>query len=92
MLAAPAWHLATNADSAGDKAASGWQAWAWRVRPPAGKDWTEAYQAGIDLRRRWIEEVFADRFDREERAAITEFDGALTREAAECVAGLLPEA
>jgi hypothetical protein len=63
-----------------------------RVRSPAGKDWTDAYQAGIALRRWWIEEVFAERFVREERAAIREFDGCLTREAAERVAGLLPEA
>ena len=39
--------------------------------PPAPfKDWTEAHQAGIDLRRWWIENEFTDVFDREERAAI----------------------
>ena len=31
---------------------------------------------------------FTDVFDREERAAIMEFDGGLSREAAECAAGL----
>ena len=54
MLAAPAWYIATDADEAGDKAASGWPARAIRVRPPAPfKDWTEAAQAGINLRRWW---------------------------------------
>jgi hypothetical protein len=72
MLAAPVWYLATDADDAGDQAASGWLAWARRVRPPPGKDWTEAHQAGIDLRRWWIEEAFPldGPFAAEERAAI----------------------
>ncbi len=55
MLAAPAWFVATDADEAGEKAASGWPARALRVRPPDPfKDWTEAAQAGIDLRSWWL--------------------------------------
>ena len=47
MLAACPWYIATDADEAGDKAASGWPAVAIRVRPPQGvKDWTELWQAG----------------------------------------------
>ncbi len=47
MLAAAPWFIATDADKAGDKAASGWPASAIRVRPPEGvKDWTELWQAG----------------------------------------------
>ena len=88
MLSAPTWSLAHDADDAGDKAASGWPARAIRVRPPLGKDWTDAHLAAIDLRRWWIEQEFADEFDREERAAVMEFDGGLTREAAERAAGL----
>jgi DNA primase len=93
MLPAPTWFLALDADDAGDKAASGWPARARRVRPPVGKDWTEArpcpwrcsvsgtdaeappvVQAGVDLRRWWIEEVFPldGPFAIEERAAIQE--------------------
>ena len=50
--------VATDADEAGDKAASGWPARAIRVRPPAPcKDWTEARQAGIDLRRWWTDRL-----------------------------------
>jgi len=55
MLAAAPWYIATDADEAGDKAASGWPAVARRVRPPgAFKDWTEAAQAGIDLHCWWL--------------------------------------
>ena len=57
MLAAAPWFIATDADEAGDKAASGWPARATRVRPPKGKDWTEAAQAGIDLRRWWSDHL-----------------------------------
>jgi DNA primase len=89
-MLAGAWPLfiATDADSSGEGAAAKWPSHTRRVRPPAGKDWTEAHQAGIDLRRWWVEEVFADVFDREERAAIMEFEGGLSREAAERAAGL----
>ena len=55
VLAAPVWFVATDADKAGDKAASKWPARAIRVRPPEPfKDWTEAAQAGIDLRAWWL--------------------------------------
>lgn len=45
---APAWLIATDADEAGDQAAAAWNDYgrARRVRPPIGKDWTEA---GTDL-------------------------------------------
>ncbi len=49
MLAAAPWYIATDADDAGDRAASGWPARAVRVRPPVGKDWTEARQYGMEL-------------------------------------------
>jgi hypothetical protein len=56
MLAAHTWYLAHDADEAGDKAASGWPASARRVRPPAPcKDWTEAFQYSINLRRWWTD-------------------------------------
>jgi DNA primase len=87
-LASPRWFAAHDADPAGDKAATLWPARAIRVRPPAGKDWTDCYRAGIDLRRWWVEEHFADEFDRQERAAIFEFDAGLTRLEAERAAGL----
>jgi len=55
MLAAAPWFIATDADQAGDKAASGWPALARRVRPPEPfKDWTEAAQAGVNLRYWWL--------------------------------------
>ena len=58
MLPAPTWYVATDADDAGDKAASGWPARARRVRPPAPfKDWTEARQADINLRRWWTDRL-----------------------------------
>ncbi len=55
MLAAPVWFVATDADEAGDKAALEWPARAIRIRPPDPfNDWTEAAQAGIDLRCWWL--------------------------------------
>ncbi len=58
MLAAALWFIATDADDAGVKAASGWPAVARRARPPgAFKDWTEAAQAGVNLRRWWLERI-----------------------------------
>jgi hypothetical protein len=58
MLPAPAWLVATDADEAGDKAASGWPPRARRVRPPAPfKDWTEAFQYPINLRRWWTDRL-----------------------------------
>jgi hypothetical protein len=88
MLPAPVWYLATDAEPAGDNAASGWPARARRLRAPSGKDWTEALLAGIELRRWWVESELTDAFDRHERAAIMEFDGGLTRETAEHAVGL----
>jgi len=58
MLTACPWYIATDADEAGDKAASGWPAVARRVRPPgAFNDWTEAAQAGVKLRRWWSDRL-----------------------------------
>jgi hypothetical protein len=55
MLPAPVWFVATDADEAGDLAASGWPAVARRARPPEPfKDWTEAAQAGVNLRCWWL--------------------------------------
>jgi DNA primase len=82
--------VALDGDGSGDDAAAEWGGRSVRVRPPVGKDWTESLQAGVDLRRWWIEEHFPAEFDRQERAAIMEFDGGLTREAAERAAGLQP--
>jgi hypothetical protein len=125
MLSAPVWYLATDADDAGESAASGWPPRARRVRPPApAKDWTEAAQAGVNLRRWWTDLLGrienpeahtgddlverhgpgiatdgpprsdrqaagpAEESDHLERAAIMEFDGGLTREAADNAARL----
>jgi hypothetical protein len=56
MLAAPVWYIATDADEAGDRSASRWPDRALRVRPPRPyKDWTEAHQAGLDLRAWWTD-------------------------------------
>lgn len=61
MLGAHPWLIATDNDPAGDKAASGWPAVARRVRPPgAFKDWTEAFQAGVGLRRWWVAVLAGD--------------------------------
>jgi hypothetical protein len=87
-LGCPRWFAAHDADPAGDKAASLWPARAIRVRTPKGKDWTEARQAGIDLRRWWVEENLPDAFNRLERSAIMEFDGGLSRADAERAAGV----
>jgi len=58
MLAAAPWFIATDADDAGDKAASGWPARAIRVRPPAPfKDWTEAAVDGVNLARWWTDRL-----------------------------------
>ena len=126
LLPCPVWYLATDGDGSGDEAAKDWPR-ARRVRPPSpNKDWTEAAQSGVDLRRWWSDRLAgieaperfardeqvespcsdvstggparpapdrpaadpADASDREERAAIMEFDGGLTREAAERAARL----
>jgi hypothetical protein len=57
MLAAAPWFIATDNDPAGDKAAGEWPARAVRIRSPKGKDWTEAAQAGVDLRRWWLDRL-----------------------------------
>jgi len=58
LLAASPWFVATDNDPAGDLAAKEWPARAIRVRPPAPcKDWTEAHQYGINLRRWWTDRL-----------------------------------
>ena len=134
LLRCPRWYAAHDADDAGDRAAAEWPARAVRVRPPApDKDWTEAHQSGVNLRRWWSDRLGgieaperstwdelarrrwgpgltdrgtrrswltgpsvrrirpgpADDFDRQERAAIMEFDGGLDREPPRAAAGLL---
>lgn len=54
LVASSLW-LATDNDEAGDRAAKGWPSQTRRVRPPAGKDWTEARLRGVDLRRWWTD-------------------------------------
>jgi hypothetical protein len=84
LSAASRLFLATDGDAAGDRAATGWGERARRVRPPEPhKDWTEAHQAGVKLRWWWVPRLMADPHDAEERAAIQEHDGGLSREAAE---------
>ncbi len=64
MLTATPWFIATDSDCAGNKAASGWPGRAIRVKPPVGKDWTDAAQYGVELghdgvnlRRWWIDRL-----------------------------------
>jgi hypothetical protein len=67
MLSAPTWFVAHHADGAGDRSAEGWPRRARRVRPPAPhNDWTDAYCAGVDLRRWWSDLLGVDRAKREE--------------------------
>jgi hypothetical protein len=83
MLAAPSWYIAHDADDAGDKAASGWTARARRVRPPAPcKDWTEAFQYPINLRRWWI-----DRLGGIEAPALSSWDELALRRRGPAVGG-----
>jgi DNA primase len=75
MLAAAPWYIATDGDAAGEKAAAGWPARARRKRPPAPfKDWTEAHQAGVNLRRWWSDVLTGNerppRFSWDELAAL----------------------
>lgn len=89
LLRCTRWFAAHDSDEAGDRAAGEWPARAVRVRPPTPhKDWTAGWTAGINLRLWWVERHFPDVFDREERAAIMEFDGGLSRNQAERAAGL----
>jgi DNA primase len=48
--------VATDNDDAGERAAAVWlqsSGRAVRIRPPSGKDWTEARAAGVDLKTFW---------------------------------------
>ncbi len=55
MLSASTWFVAFDADKAGDSAASKFPVWSVRIRPPEPfNDWTEAAQAGVDLRCWWL--------------------------------------
>jgi hypothetical protein len=63
-------YAAHDADDSGDKAAAALPGRSIRVRPPAGKDWTEALHRGVGLRRWWLENVLVQAFNREEREAI----------------------
>lgn len=59
FLGASPWFVATDADTAGDRAAESWTfPRAIRTRPPRPfKDWTEAKAGGVDLRRWWAERM-----------------------------------
>jgi hypothetical protein len=58
MLRCPTWYIALDADPAGDDAAAQWPPRAVRVRPPApDKDWTEAHQSGVNLKRWWSDRL-----------------------------------
>jgi hypothetical protein len=63
LLSAAPWSVALDADEAGDRSAAAWGAYprARRVRPPMGKDWCEAHEGGVDLRRWWLETVPLER-------------------------------
>ena len=92
---------AHDADAAGDRAAAGWSSRVIRVRPPApDKDWTDAARAGVNLRRWWSDRLAgieqpdrldAQEEDRLERAAMMEFDGGMSRGAANLAAGIFRE-
>jgi hypothetical protein len=59
MLGAAPWYVATDADDAGDKAATSWPAHTRRVRPPVPfKDWSDARAGGVNLRHSW-QDTFA---------------------------------
>jgi DNA primase len=52
LMPATPWFVALDGDEAGDESASCWPARADRVRPPGSfKDWTEAVQGRVNLRR-----------------------------------------
>jgi hypothetical protein len=53
-------YIATDNDGAGESAATKWPRSFQRVKPPGYKDWTEAYQNGVDLLQGWLE-IFAGR-------------------------------
>jgi DNA primase len=55
LLFASPWYIALDADQAGDRAAADWPATAIGVRPPDPfGDWSEAGQAGVNLRCWWL--------------------------------------
>jgi hypothetical protein len=62
MLPASPWFIATDNDDAGEKAAARWEGTrAIRVRAPGRyKDWTEARQARVNLRRWWTDLLGGD--------------------------------
>lgn len=63
ILAASPWFVATDGDDAGEHAAGAWPSTARRIRPPSAfKDWTEAAQGGVNLRRWWAQ-VLAGNLD-----------------------------
>jgi hypothetical protein len=53
-------YIATDNDGAGENAAAKWPRSFQRVKPPSYKDWTEAYQNGVDLLQGWLD-IFAGR-------------------------------
>lgn len=56
ILGAFPWYVATDNDHAGDAAGEAWPEHCRRIRPPGTfKDWTEAHQGGVNLRRWWSE-------------------------------------
>jgi hypothetical protein len=81
MLRSPRWFAAHDADDAGDGAAAAWPARAVRVRPPielpAGKDWGDAWRAGIDIRRFWVETLEREPFLAQLAARGIRLDGEL---------------
>ncbi len=98
FLAALPIFAAHDADPAGDRAATSWDPQAVRARPPEpDKDWTDVHRRGRErIRGYWNDRLtptteIPDEHDRQERAAILEFDAGLTREAAERAAGILVE-
>jgi hypothetical protein len=54
-LCSPLWLIATDSDKEGEDAAQSWLRFprAQRVRPPLGKDWNDAWKAGIGLLGFW---------------------------------------
>jgi len=60
MLKASPWIIASDADDAGERSAENWLALSdrsVRASPPKehGKDWTDSYQNGLDLRAWWLQ-------------------------------------
>jgi hypothetical protein len=91
-LAALPIFAAHDADPAGDNAATAWEPRAIRARPPEpDKDWTDMHRRGGGRIRIFWDALLVsptDDYDRQERAAILEFDGSLSRDEAERAAGI----